>query len=637
MSTLKVLISGGGPIGLSFALLLEELMGDSVAITLYDARWQKSQSTVIWRANESLSARRQQVITLQSRHYLEYSKEIRERIFQKEAYSEVWPEGQDSIRGHPPRNIRIAHLEDILLEVANEKSSTINLVPRPFHANKMQKELKDHHILAICEGGNSRTREHFIDKFGQADTAMYSINGQHVQDTILGLKVKSELSDPMSMLLTIAQNRFLLNTLNGDGFLNIRLSDEETQEAVGMDMSRHEVHLKRCIQSEPCLMEVSKQSSEHFYCATHSTVFLPALLKVSPLWARIQEGLKLFKIKPENLTAITTFKLDLVHRPRFSSMIYPNTAKQSGTFAFLLGDAANAIHFWSGRGLNHGIASAVSLSQCINEKWQSKPFSDADFTQHEGNMSMLQYRHKTRAWHTMTAIDSEGNTYAIKDKISESIFTGENDQLNKLTDLEILLVRLEKIKQRLQSKVNNLPTQKQLRQHLNILKAETLRTLVQSDAWNTQLMAGAEVDVDILCKKPTLSTRITFEPENTLAPTKNKLAVLASLCYVEGAKQALELQPRLDLMDKKELRIGRNIDWSDLYLNDRAISRYHAVIIISDHGISIQDKGSMGGTYLNGERLEANVPTLLKHSDHISFSRGITYKVMLHTLNFASN
>ena len=219
---------------------------------------------------------------------------------------------------------------------------------------------------------------------------------------------------------------------------------------------------------------------------------------------------------------------------------------------------------------------------------------------------------------------SEGNTYAIKDKISESIFTGENDQLNKLTDLEILLVRLEKIKQRLQSKVNNLPTQKQLRQHLNILKAETLRTLVQSDAWNTQLMAGAEVDVDILCKKPTLSTRITFEPENTLAPTKNKLAVLASLCYVEGAKQALELQPRLDLMDKKELRIGRNIDWSDLYLNDRAISRYHAVIMISDHEISIQDKGSMGGgTYL----------TLLKHSDHISFSGGITYKVILNTLN----
>jgi hypothetical protein len=152
-------------------------------------------------------------------------------------------------------------------------------------------------------------------------------------------------------------------------------------------------------------------------------------------------------------------------------------------------------------------------------------------------------------------------------------------------------------------------------------------------------MAGAEVDVDILCKKPTLSTRIIFEPENTLpsSSTGNALPVLASLRYVEGAKQDLELQPRLDLMDKKEFKIGRNIDWSDLHLNDRAISRYHAVIMTNDQEISIQDKGSMGGTYLNGERLEANVPTLLKHSDHISFSGGITYKVMLHTLDFSSN
>jgi hypothetical protein len=150
-------------------------------------------------------------------------------------------------------------------------------------------------------------------------------------------------------------------------------------------------------------------------------------------------------------------------------------------------------------------------------------------------------------------------------------------------------------------------------------------------------MAGEEVDVDILCEKPALSTTIIFNTEDTSAtPTDSKL-FLATLRYVEGAKQDLELQPRLDLMDKEELKIGRNIDWSDLHLNDRAISRYHAVIMIDDQQLSIQDKGSMGGTYLNGERLEANVSTLLKHSDHISFSGGITYKVMLHTLNFAPN
>ena len=65
--------------------------------------------------------RRQQVVTIQSRQFLRLPLEVQERLFTPGEYSEMWPQGPDSIEGHRPRNIRIAHLEDQLLALANEK------------------------------------------------------------------------------------------------------------------------------------------------------------------------------------------------------------------------------------------------------------------------------------------------------------------------------------------------------------------------------------------------------------------------------------------------------------------------------------------------------------------------------------
>ena len=46
---LNVTVSGGGPVGLSLALLLEHLMGQRVAITVYDSRWTQDGSRVVSR------------------------------------------------------------------------------------------------------------------------------------------------------------------------------------------------------------------------------------------------------------------------------------------------------------------------------------------------------------------------------------------------------------------------------------------------------------------------------------------------------------------------------------------------------------------------------------------------------------
>ena len=53
----------------------------------------------------------------------------------------------------------------------------------------------------------------------------------------------------MSVLLTVSQNRFLLNALRGEGFLNMRLTDAEAKEVVGIDPVRQV--FSECILAAP--------------------------------------------------------------------------------------------------------------------------------------------------------------------------------------------------------------------------------------------------------------------------------------------------------------------------------------------------------------------------------------------------
>lgn len=50
--------------------------------------------------------------------------------------------------------------------------------------------------------------------------------------------------------------------------------------------------------------------------------------------------------------------------------------------------------------------------------------------------------------------------------------------------------------------------------------------------------------------------------------------------------------------------IGRHPS-SDIYLDDVTVSRQHAEVSKSDDSVSIQDIGSLNGTYVNKERIES--------------------------------
>jgi 2-polyprenyl-6-methoxyphenol hydroxylase-like FAD-dependent oxidoreductase len=416
----------------------------------------------------------------------------------------MWPKGPDSIQGLGPRNVRIAHVEDQLLAIANEKPDRIQLIPAPFDPTEVHEDLVGQDVLAICEGSRSRSREYFANNFGAPVSSMYALDGKQVQDIVLGMRVRSQLPDAMAVLLTVAQNRFLLNSLSGEGFLNMRLTDQEAEEAVGIDPVRKVV--TECTQAHSCLLE--RVAGGEFCCATHHALFLPPLLGRSALWSRVQEGLQLFGVPPGSLSAVTVFRLDMVHRVRFTSQLYPRTATTPGTYAFLLGDAANAIHFWPGRGLNSGLVSAISLARSLTAVWRGTALRDADFLRHEAVMAMLQYRHKSRAWRQMVTTDAAGNARAIKDQIARGIAEGEQGAYDRQADIRVLMDRLRQTRSRLDSRIDDLPDDATLRHHLAGLPGQTLHTLLLSEAWDTRAVGGEEVDVDWL-----LDTQTASEPE----------------------------------------------------------------------------------------------------------------------------
>ncbi len=516
-SVLRVTVSGGGPVGLAFALLLADLMGPRVAIRVYNGRWKRTGDRVVWKGPDERHVPRQQVVTIQSRQYLKLSQEMQDHLFTPGNFTEMWPKGPDSIRDLGPRNIRIAYFEERLLDLANRKRGQIELIPEPFDADTARDYIAGQHVLAICEGSRSRTLTHFADRFGAADPTLYGLDGEQVSDFVLGLRVKSTLPDPMSVLLTVAQNRFLLNSLRGEGFLNMRLTTQEAKEAVGIDPVRQ--LFTGCIQTDPCLLE--RTPGGEFTCGTHHTLFLPALLRGSAFWSRVQEGLTLFGVPPENLTAVTGFQLSMVQRPRFSVRLFPPTATTPGTFGFLLGDAANAIHFWPGRGLNSGLASAISLARCLAMPRRGTTLRDADFTRHEAVMFMLQYRHKSRAWLQMVTADEKGDFRAIKDIIARGIAEGEEGNFDLAADRDALLTRLIQIRERLAPRIEGLPDDATLRAHLNSLSGPLIHTLLVSGPWDTVNVGGEEVDVDWLLEGPQVAPAQppTVPGESLPAPT----------------------------------------------------------------------------------------------------------------------
>jgi hypothetical protein len=216
-------------------------------------------------------------------------------------------------------------------------------------------------------------------------------------------------------------------------------------------------------------------------------------VRASKLWPAISEGLKLFGIDEDCLLSMRAFRCSLVHRPRFIAEV------ARGTWGCLLGDAANALHFWPGRGLNTGLKSALSLARCLARRWRGERLRAADLVEHEGVMQMLQAREVgNRAWESMLMREADGTPAPIDERIRRGL-QGPCDR-SSLT--RVLLVRMQRMYARLASRIGALPDEGRIAARLATLGERTLKVLVETGEWITTEVGGPEVDVAALLPLP---------------------------------------------------------------------------------------------------------------------------------------
>jgi hypothetical protein len=103
--------------------------------------------------------------------------------------------------------------------------------------------------------------------------------------------------------------------------------------------------------------------------------------------------------------------------------------------------------------------------------------------------------------------------------------------------------------------------------------------------------------------EPGAHTTMTFTPEETSEDDSLSLAELRiegpALVVRSGGGRAGETFA----LETDRLSIGRAPE-CEVFLDDVTVSRKHAVITRGDHGYTIEDEGSLNGTYVNRRRVE---------------------------------
>jgi pSer/pThr/pTyr-binding forkhead associated (FHA) protein len=71
------------------------------------------------------------------------------------------------------------------------------------------------------------------------------------------------------------------------------------------------------------------------------------------------------------------------------------------------------------------------------------------------------------------------------------------------------------------------------------------------------------------------------------------------------------------VLDRSPVAIGRDPE-AVIFLNDVTVSREHAVVTVDGTDVSIADRGSLNGTYVNGVIIEE---ATLSDGDHVQIGR----------------
>lgn len=102
----------------------------------------------------------------------------------------------------------------------------------------------------------------------------------------------------------------------------------------------------------------------------------------------------------------------------------------------------------------------------------------------------------------------------------------------------------------------------------------------------------------------------------------------AIILHVRDAAEPLMIQParRIIFGRVDENTTARpDVDLTPYGAHEKGVSRQHAVLEINEDTLILMDIGSSNGTFLNGQRLAARQPRLLRDGDEVRFGKLVTY------------
>ena len=372
---LVVIVSGGGPVGLTFSLHLTMMMGENVKIIIYEGRWfVDERGKLRWQGEEQGKIRREQVVTLQDHVINQMPEYIQKGLFKK-IDEQVWPTS---------RNIPIREVEDRLFDLIQPfvQTSQIELVPENLHEQCEYLINGNFDVLVGADGSNSFVRRYCNIQM-ISEGVEYACGVAYNIPAIVSPE-EEPLHQSLNCILTISQSRYLVNSSESRrGYLNIRLIKDEYTE---LQEYLQEFQAKN---ESLDLTDVNK-------CPQHS-----------PIWTIIRQGLEFFKIPSKYVFRVAPIEINVRHAsivvrelqiqiPDSSS---PKGKKNKTALAFLAGDAAMNVHFWPGRGMNSGMKAAMALARCIlrsctknNSVHVRLPLRFLDFLDYEAFMARLRAR-----------------------------------------------------------------------------------------------------------------------------------------------------------------------------------------------------------------------------------------------------
>ncbi|KAM7202606.1 hypothetical protein V8F20_004395 [Naviculisporaceae sp. PSN 640] len=475
---LKVCIIGGGPTGLASAISLAEKGAGNIEVHVWERRWIV---TPEGRVDYPPTARRRdQVVTLQDSVTNLLSPKSYDALFAGRP-ERVWPGSA---------NIQIRKVEDRFLARCQDQQfrGLIHL-----HAEGVTREelasgkCGDFHVLLGTDGAASWVRGGYFRGYEKERGRSYALGLAFDR----GAKGGLPWSQPLNMFLTLGQTRYLLNASDHDGrgYLNMQLTEEEWDQMVGCD--GQPVHF-----GKPGFLRGPDGKVSRGWDGDEGRIFRPSTQRDSNLWKSIEDGLKLFGFKEEEVNNVVRIPI-VVQAVREGVRQLPledsRFVRRPHALVAVAGDAAMTVHFWPGRGLNSGIKAGIALGDEIMHALNGGRFVGLELgAMKEYNDFIMKLQGREHDKRSIPILNQSGSPEMLGWLLKQA------QAVPDTVAIEWLVGAMTQIAERLEQRNDwhfpkEVNIEPQIRIVLRQMHSLTLREMAVSFPWPTREMAGAEV------------------------------------------------------------------------------------------------------------------------------------------------